>query len=83
MDITQKVGTKYTSLGLLLLDDEDGSVVTAITSQHQLNTTNITLDILMRWVRGEGKQLVTWGTLVEVLHVIGLTQLASTIDESL
>lgn len=83
MDITQKVGTKYTSLGLLLLDDKDGSVVTAITSQHQLNATNITLDILMRWIRGEGKQPVTWRTLIEVLYVIGLTELASTIESVL
>ena len=77
------MGTKYTSLGLLLLDDEDGSVVTAITSQHQLNATNITLDILMRWVRGEGRQPVSWGTLVEVLRIIGLTEVASTIEDGL
>ena len=83
MDITQKVGTKYTSLGLLLLDDEDGSLVTAITSQHQLNAASITLDILMRWIRGKGRQPVTWGTLIEVLNVIGLTELASTIESGL
>lgn len=77
------MGTKYASLGLLLLDDEDGSVVTAITSQHQLNATNITLDVLMRWIRGEGKKPVTWGTLVEVLRVIGLTEVASTIEDGL
>ena len=76
------MGTKYTALGLLLLNDEDGAVVTAIISQHQLNATNIVLEILMRWVRGEGKE-ATWRTLVGTLRDIGLHELATCIDESL
>lgn len=82
LDITQKVGTRYTALGLLLLNDKDGSVVTAIISQHQLNAANIVLEILMRWVRGEGKE-PTWRTLVGTLRDIGLHELATCIDESL
>ena len=82
LDITQKVGTKYTAFGLLLLNDEDGSVVTAIISQHQLNVTNIVLEILMRWVRGEGKE-PTWRTLITTLSNSGLHELATCIDESL
>ena len=83
INIVQKVGTQYTLLGIILLDDKDGSIVSPITTQHQLNAVNITLEILMRWIRGEGKQPVTWKTLTDALTTIGLTELAKSILESL
>ena len=48
MNIMQRVGTQYTFLGLILLEDEDGSIVDQITSQYQLNAVNITLEIVNR-----------------------------------
>ena len=83
MNIMQRVGTQYTFLGLILLEDEDGSIVDQITSQYQLNAVNITLEIVKRWIRGEGKQPVTWKTLTDALSAIGLTELAKSILESL
>ena len=83
MNIMQRVGTQYTFLGLILLEDEDGSIVDQITTQHQLNAVNITLEIVKRWIRGEGKQPVTWKTLTDTLTAIGLTELAKSILESL
>ena len=77
------MGTYYTDLGLILLDDEDGSIVDQITSQYQLNAVNITREIVKRWIRGEGKQPVTWKTLTDALTAIGLTELAKSILESL
>lgn len=83
MDITSRVGNKYTMLGVLLLEDEDGGITQSIVGQHLLNATNITVDILGRWLRGEGKQPVTWQTLVDTLRDMGLAELASTIQSSL
>ena len=59
INIMQRVGTQYTDLGLILLNDEDGSIVEQITSEFKLNAVNITREILKRWVRGEGKQPVS------------------------
>ena len=83
IDITEKVGTKYIKLGLILLQDDDGSVMDQIISQYQLNATNIVLEILKRWIRGRGKQPVTWNTLIDTLRTIGLTELASSIHDFL
>ena len=82
INIMQRVGTQYTDLGLILLNDKDGSIVEQITSQYQLNAVNITREILKRWIRGEGKQPVTWKTLTDALTAIGLTELAKCILES-
>ena len=82
INIMQRVGTQYTDLGLILLNDEDGSIVEQITSEYQLNAINITREILKRWIRGEGKQPVTWKTLTDALTAIGLTELAKCILES-
>ena len=79
----QRVGTQYTDLGLILLEDKDGSIVDQITSQYQLNAVNITREILKRWIRGEGKQPVTWKILTDTLAAIGLTELAKSILDCL
>ena len=81
INIMQRVGTQYTDLGLILLNDKDGSIVEQITSEYQLN--GITREILKRWIRGEGKQPVTWKTLTDALVAIGLTELVKSIQESL
>ena len=52
INIMQRVGTQYTDLGIILLEDEDGSIVDQITSQYQLNAVNITREILKQWIRG-------------------------------
>ena len=82
MDVTTRVGTKYKRLGIILLDDSDQSIVDQI--KHDCHdAADITLEIVKRWIRGEGKQPVTWKTLTDTLRVIQLTELASIIDHSL
>ena len=70
-------------LGLMLLNDDDGSVVFPLISQYQRNSTDIVLEILRRWISGQGKQPVTWKTLIDTLRDIGLTELATCIETSL
>ena len=67
----------------MLLNDEDGSIVESITSQFHKNAANISREILMRWIRGEGLQPVTWRTLIDTLQDIGITELATCIDKNL
>ena len=83
INIMQRVGTQYTNLGLILLNDKDGSIVDQITSEYHWKAEDITREILKRWIRGEGKQPVTWKTLTDALTAIGLTELAKSILESL
>ena len=83
INIMQRVGTQYTNLGLILLNDKDGSIVDQITSEYHWKAEDITKEILKRWIRGEGKQPVTWKTLTDALSAIGLTELAKSILESL
>ena len=77
------MGNKFEELGLVLLEDKDGSLVDQIISDHRGKASNIVGDILRTWVRGRGRQPVTWRTLVVVLYEISLPQLASCIEHSL
>ncbi|CAI8029369.1 hypothetical protein GBAR_LOCUS16689 [Geodia barretti] len=83
IDITSKVGMKYMKLGTLLLEDNDGSIMPTIKSQCLLDADSITMEIMRRWLRGKGKQPVTWRTLTDSLKSIGLSPLASSIEHSL
>ena len=83
VDITEEVGTKYTRLGILLLNDKKGSVVDQISCDCRDKAADIVYEILKRWIRGKGKQPVTWKTLTDTLRAVGLTELATCIETSL
>ena len=83
INIITKVGVNYEMLGTLLLKDNDGSIMPTITFECNRNTTLITTEVLRRWLRGAGKQPVTWRTLTDSLKSIGLSPLASSIEHSL
>ena len=83
INITEKVGTNYKALGIMLLQDDDGTLVNQIVSDCHHKSAAITLEILERWIRGGGRQPVTWQTLTKTLKIIELTELASTIESSL
>ena len=77
------MGTKFVDLGLNLLNDDDGTLVDQIKADCHYKSANIVAEISTRWVRGTGKQPVTWRTLTQALSSIGLTKLASSIEQSL
>ena len=72
------LGTHYDNLGVVLLNGSDKSIVEAIVQDHR-EMAKITKEILKRWIRGKGKQPVTWKMLTDTLQTIGLTELASSI----
>ena len=80
--IPQQIGTKYFQFGVLLLNDEIGAQVNAITTQYLGDAEQINFEILRLWIGGKGKPL-SWDTLINVLKDIGLNFLASDIQDGL
>ena len=76
INISQEIGTKYTTFGTLLLEERTGERVSALAHKHMSDCEQICLEILKEWFAGRGKQPVTWNTLIEVLHDIELCTLA-------
>ena len=74
---------EYQKLGHILLNDDDGTIVDQITKDCHYKSEDIVIEILKRWIRGKGKDPVTWGSLIEVLYNLELTELASHMEGSL
>ena len=83
MNVVQQIGTHYSKLGPPLLNDDTGAVTDAIVFQYQRDADAINQEILKRWLRGQGKQPVTWFTLICVLRDVELSELAQRIEEDL
>ena len=83
VDVVQQIGTHYSKLGPLLLNDVTGAVTSAIVSQYQRDADAINQEILTRWLQGQGKKPVSWSTRTDVLNEVGLSELPQMIQESL
>ena len=77
--IIQRIGIEYLSLGTLLLNDDDGAITRAIITANHYQPKSINHEILSKWCQGQGRQPVTWTTLIEVLYEIELSELAQDI----
>ena len=80
INVAEKISTKYHDFGILLLDDSDGTRVQNIQHKHREDAERINKEILQEWTAGRGKKPVSWETMTEVLHDIGLSALASEIE---
>ena len=80
LNIIQSIGTRYYDLGIPLLEDDNGVLVDALTSQHQHNAEAITRAIFQRWITGTGRKPTTWRTLVDVLRQCQLAAQADVIN---
>lgn len=83
INIFREIGTNYSKLGPLLLNDDVGAATTAIASQYQYNAEPINQEIITQWLQGRGKLPVSWSTLTNVLKEAGLVQLSRKIQGSL
>ena len=82
-DLTQKIGSSFMKFGTLLLEDEDGNKMGSLCTQMVgRSCSDIGHEILRRWLGGEGKQPITWSTIVEVLNDVQLSQCAKEIKET-
>ena len=82
INIPQEIGTKYFQFGIQLLNDETGEEIEAIASKYREDAQEINFKILRLWMRGKGKPL-DWDNLIQVLEAIGLSTLASDIQDGL
>ena len=80
VNIISEIGAKYTTFGILLLNDQTGARITAIAREHTNDAEQINIVVLQEWLQGKGKKPVTWHTLIEVLKDAGLSELAKDIS---
>ena len=79
MNLTEKIGVSYYEFGVQLLDDDDGDKIAAIEKELGKSALDINRQVFRLWLKGKGRQPVTWATLVAVLQDIGLARLAQDI----
>ena len=79
INIPEKIGTNIQTFGILLLKDENGDKVEAITKEES-KVKDVSLTILKKWLRGEGMQPTTWKTLIDVMRDSDLGVLADEIE---
>ena len=80
INIPQEISTQCRQFGYLLLEDSTGAQVQNIAETCRGNPEEMNLEILRLWINGEGKDPVTWTTLVEILRDSELTTLAKDIQ---
>ena len=80
VNILVEIATRYVQFGTFLLDDKSGSRVKIMARKHHDDAERINMEIIQEWLTARGKQPVTWATLVEVLHDIEHSTLASEIE---
>ena len=68
--------------GVLLLEDDDGSIVSGIAASNQ-SPSEITLAIVRHWIQGNGRQPISWDTFIDTVRKAGLVTLADDIREGL
>ena len=83
IDIVKEIGVQWRVVGIHLLNDESGATIEAIDEQFRGNVQAINLEILKRWLRGEGLRDCTWRVLLGVLRKAHCVELAESADEVL
>ena len=82
MNLAEKIGVSYYEFGVQLLDDDDGDKIAAIEKELRGDASCINRQVFRLWLKGKGRQPVTWATLVSVLQDIGLARLAQDIADA-
>ena len=79
-NIPEEIGIKYYEFGIHLLQDDRATIIPAIALEYHYQAQWINREILRRWIQGEGKQPVTWKTLVDALQDTDMKTLAEYIE---
>lgn len=82
MNIAAEIAGNYFEFGVLLLEDDDGHILSDIENHSGKRVSHITRQVIQLWLRGKGRQPVTWDTFVDVLRDTGLIKLESDIEEN-
>ena len=78
----EAIGNKWRVVGIALLNDESGAIVESIADELRGKAESINLEILQRWIQGNGIQDRTWRGLLSVLRV-HCGALAESVEEAL
>ena len=78
-NIPREVGVKHFEFGTHLLQDPTGAHLRDLEEELSNKGERINRRILTEWLEGEGRP-VTWVTLVQVLNIIGMGELAKQIE---
>ena len=79
LKVHQQVGANYSTFGIIILNDQNGSRVDSIEECCRGNPEKITRKILQEWLEGKGLP-VTWESLIKTLRDVELTVLADHIQ---
>ena len=79
VNLAKEIGTKYGQFGILLLEDHTGERIRAMEKELRSNAQDINYRVFQEWLCGNGKQPVSWVTLISVLEDIALSELANII----
>ena len=82
LNIVDVISNDYKIFGIQLLIDEDGNTVKNIETAQLQNPVDITLEILRKWLQGNGRTPATWSTLVECLKEAKLNTAAGYIVDA-
>ena len=82
VNLAESIGVHYDVFGILLLEDAEGNLVSAMEEELGRNSTKINRRIFQLWLQGKGKRPVSWDTLVSVLKDTGLNKLASDVIDA-
>lgn len=80
--IIDRIGTKYTKLCTILLEDKDGELIKTIKEDAAGKADEINREILRRWLSSRGAQ-ATWKVFTDVLMKVEQVALAEDIVAAL
>ena len=82
-NILEEIANDYVNFGIHLLDDHNGNRVKSIESQKRGDPTDITVEIVRKWLQGKGSCPVTWQIFLECLRKSKLNFAADYIQAAL
>ena len=82
-NLAELIGTAYSRVGVLLLNDTTGQQIATLENQLHHDAADINRRVFQTWLTGAGKLPVTWATLIGVLSDVGLNMVTGTIESAL
>ena len=82
MDLPLRVGDRFETFGVLLLDDETGDKMAIMREKFMRDPERVTMEVLKEWLAGKGVE-VSWESLIETLRKSKLKLMADQIQIAL
>ena len=82
MDLPLRVGDRFETFGVLLLDDETGDKMAIMREKFMRDPERVTMEVLREWLAGKGVE-VSWESLIATLRNSKLKLMADQIQIAL